>query len=227
MPPHVLVSYDDTQDDRDALALGRALHELGGALTLAYVRHAALGCPDREAIASHTAHALLDRGAALVDDPSVECRVVVHPSTSAGLAELAGAIEADVIVFGSEYRTPAGHVAPGRSAQALLENGPAAVALAPAGFADVSPELDVVAVLPGTADEAAIETAYSIAGRHEARVTDDPRGADLIVVGSRPEAREGRVMVSARAAAAIEQARVPVLVVGRDAVLSFETLATV
>ena len=35
----IIVSYDDTDNDRDALALGRLLAYSGAELSLAYVRH--------------------------------------------------------------------------------------------------------------------------------------------------------------------------------------------
>ena len=40
MTPRIIVSYDDTDNDRDALALGRLLAGGGADLSLAYVRHA-------------------------------------------------------------------------------------------------------------------------------------------------------------------------------------------
>ncbi len=39
MAPHAIVSCDDTENDHDALRLGRILGEAGAQLTLAYVRH--------------------------------------------------------------------------------------------------------------------------------------------------------------------------------------------
>ncbi|HET9124999.1 MAG TPA: universal stress protein [Solirubrobacteraceae bacterium] len=229
MAPHVIVSYDNTQNDRDALMLGRLLHDLGAPLTLAYVRHAPLVDPAQERAAARSAAALLEHGAALLGEPFVDRRVLMSPSTSAGLAGLAGELAAQVIVFGPEYRTPQGRVGIGRTAEALLESGPTAVALAPAGYAECAGtrDLAIIGILPGTADEAAIETAFSLAARHEARVTDRPHDADLLVVGSRPQARQGRVTISSSAARAVEQASVPVLVVARGAPLSFETLVTV
>ncbi|HTU28048.1 MAG TPA: universal stress protein [Solirubrobacteraceae bacterium] len=228
MAPHVIVSYDDTENDQDALMLGRLFHDIGAALTLAYVRHAPQANLERELLAAHEAEQRLERGTALLGDPYVERHVVMCPSTSEGLARLADEVAADVITFGPEYRTPKGRVAAGRSAQALLENGPAAVALAPAGYAASAGarDLDTIGVLPGTADEAAIETAFSLAARHEARVTQAVAGVDLLVVGSRPQARPGRVMISSSAAQAIEQATVPVIAVARDAALRFETLVS-
>ena len=227
MAPHAIVSYDDTQNDHDAIALGRTLRAAGAQLTLAYVRHATHDRPDLEELSQHEAEALLVRGALSLDDQSVDRRVVLSGSTGEGLGWLAAHQDADIIVFGSDYRTPTGRVAIGRSAQALLEGGPAALALAPAGYAVAAREVATIGVLGGSADEAAIETAFSLADRLDAKVIDGDRGADLLVVGSRAEAREGRVMITSRAANAIEEATSPVLITARAVPLSFETLVTV
>jgi nucleotide-binding universal stress UspA family protein len=227
MTPHAIVSYDDTQNDRDALMLGRILHEAGARLTLAYVRHAVHRCPDDEELSHHGAHALLERGADWLSEPRLPRRVVVNASTSEGLRWVAAAEQADMIVFGSDYRTPPGRVSAGRSAQALLESGLSALALAPADYAAVAEqEISTVGILRGTADEAAIETAFSIADRLDAAVVDRDRGVDLLIMGSRPEAPAGRVMLTSHAANAIEEATSPVLIVARGVPLHFETLVT-
>ncbi|MDQ6835441.1 MAG: universal stress protein [Actinomycetota bacterium] len=223
-----LISYDDTENDHDALALGRILAGAGAELTLAYVRHTKDDRPEREALAGHEADALLERGVHWLDDPHAERRVVVSGSTAEGLGWLAQREQADVIVFGSEYRTRTGHVSVGRSAQTLLERGPAALALAPAGYRDhYQGPVATIGVLPGSADEAAIETAFSLAARLQATVVDRERGVDLLVVGSRSDAPRGRLSVSSRSQNAIEEAISPVLVIARGAALEFErTLVT-
>jgi nucleotide-binding universal stress UspA family protein len=227
MAPHVIVSYDDTRDDRDALMLGRMLHELGATLTLAYVRHAAQAHHASEALADHEAHDLLERGVQAIGDPAVGRQVVMSPSTGEGLARLAAETDADLIVFGPEYRTATGHVSIGHSAQTLLENGPAAIALAPAGFAAAGVrEPATIGVLPGAADEAAVQTAQALAGRLHATVVDRGRGVDLLVVGSRAEAREGHVMLTAAATSAVEEATAPVIITARDVALRFDALVT-
>jgi nucleotide-binding universal stress UspA family protein len=227
MAPHAIVSYDDTQNDHDALRLGRLLRDAGAELTLAYVRHTQHRRPDDERLSQQEAEQLLQRGVRWLDDSYVERRVVVSPSTAEGLGWLAGQEEADLIVFGSEYRTPRGRVAIGRSAQTLLEGGPVALALAPADYA-VAGDHDIrtIGIIRGSADEAAIETAFSLAGRLDAEVVDSQRGVDLLVAGSRREAPDGRVMITAHAQNAIEQATAPVLVVARRVALRFETLVT-
>ena len=228
MSPNAIISYDDTQNDHDALMLGRVLRDAGARLTLAYVRHATHRQPDAEQLSQHEADALLERGARWLDDQYVERRVVLSPSTPDGLRWLAEQEQADVVVFGSDYRTPRGHVAVGRSAQTLLEGGPVALALAPADYAATGEyEIHRIGVLSGSADEAAIETAFAIAGRLDAQVVDSDRGLDLLVVGSRQEAREGQVSITSRAQNAIEEATAPVLIVARRAPLRFETLVTV
>ena len=227
MTPHAIVSYDDTQNDRDALMLGRILRDAGARLTLAYVRHAVHRCPDEEEFSHHEAHALLERGACWLDEPDTPRRVVMNASTGEGLAWLAAAEQADMIVFGADYRTPRGHVSVGRSAQTLLEGGLSALALAPAEYAAAGPpDINTVGVLRGTADEAAIETAFSIADRFDATVVDRDRAVDLLVVGSRPEAGAGRVMLTSHAANVIEEATSPVVIVARGVPLYFETLVT-
>jgi nucleotide-binding universal stress UspA family protein len=227
MATHAIVSYDDTQNDHDALMLGRTLRDAGAELTLAYVRHAQHRRLDHEQLSQQEAEQLLERGARWLEDNYIERRVVVSPSTGEGLGWLARQEEADVIVFGSDYRTPRGHVAIGRSAHTLLEGGPAALALAPGAYASSADrEIRTIGVLRGSADEAAIETAFSLAGRLNATVVDSERGIDLLIVGSRREARDGRVMITSNARNAIEQATTPVLVVARGVSLHFETLVT-
>jgi nucleotide-binding universal stress UspA family protein len=224
---HAIVSYDDTQNDLDALMLGRILRDAGARLTLAYVRHATHRRADHEQLSQQEADGLLERGARWLDDQYAERRVVVSPSTGEGLAWLAGQEQGDIIVFGSDYRTRRGHVSVGRSAQTLLEGGPAALALAPAEYAAAGDhEIRTIGVLGGSADETAIETAFSLAGRLDAKVVDSDRGVDLLVVGSRQEAREGRVTITSRAHNAIEEATAPVLIVARGITLRFETLVT-
>jgi nucleotide-binding universal stress UspA family protein len=228
MTPIAIVSYDDTQNDLDALMLGRTLRDAGAKLTLAYVRHATHRQAAHEQLSQHEAEALLERGARWLDDQYTERRVVVSPSTADGLGWLAAQEQADIIVFGSDYRTRSGHVAIGRSAETLLERGPAAIALAPADYATRRDhDIHTIGVLSGSADEAAIETAFSLAERLDAKVVNADRGVDLLVIGSRQEAPEGRVMITSSAQNAIEEATAPVLIAARGVPLRFETLVTV
>ncbi len=213
----IIVSYDDTDNDRDALALGRLLAYSGAELSLAYVRHSQGG-----ALEEREAEELLARGAESVGAPDMPRNVVVNAGTSVGLTELAERENADVIVFGSEYRTAPGTVKPGIPAHKLLLGGPAALAVAPAGLRS-NPSLSVNTV--GVIDEgdpAARETAESLAAALGASVAEHGSGPlDLLVVGSRPESPAGKVTLSAASDYAVETATCPVLVVPRGSAVSF------
>lgn len=224
MTPTAIISYDDTLNDHDALALGRLLGGAGANLLLAYVRHTIEVEPTREELQEHDAEALLERGARWLGDLDVERRVVLSPSTGEGLRWLSEHEAAEIVVFGSDYRTAAGHVSPQRSTQTLLEGGPAAVAIAPANYRSRrEPAVLRIGVPAVSGDRAALETARALAERVGAEVVSDTRLVDLIVIGSRPEAAEGRVMVSAQASNAIENATCPVLVVPRAVTIRFDS----
>jgi nucleotide-binding universal stress UspA family protein len=214
----IIVSYDDTDNDRDALALGRLLAFSGAELSLAYVRHAQGG-----ALEEKQAEELLERGAASVGAPDMPRHVVVNPGTSVGLTELAEREGGDIIVFGSEYRTAPGLVKPGISAHKLLLGGPAAIAVAPAGLnSNPSVSVNTVGIID-EGDPSARETAESLAGALGASVAEFGGGpVDLLVVGSRPESPQGKVTLSAASDYAVEAATFPVLVVPRGVALSFD-----
>ena len=222
MAPRIIVSYDDTDNDRDALALGRLLAQGGGELSLAYVRHAQQSDSEREALEEREAEALLEHGAQLLGNPDVRRHVIVHASTGDGLRELALRAQADIVVFGSDYRTASGAVTPGASSQRLLNGGPAAVAIAPADFRSLLPHrTDRVSVLDD-GDAAAMETARSLAASLDAEaVTADDDHGDLLVLGSTASGRSGRVMLSASAGYELETATVPVLAVAHGKPVRF------
>lgn len=217
MALRIIVSYDDTDNDRDALALGRLLAISGAELSLAYVRHSEGG-----ALEQREAEDLLARGAESVGAPDMPRHVVVNPSTSTGLAELAEREQADAIVFGSEYRTAPGAVAPGRPAHQLLLGGPAAIAVAPAGLRS-NPSVSINTVgLIDEGDPTARETAQSLATALGATVVEHGKGhCDFLVVGSRPESPQGKVTLSAASDYEVETSTCPVLVAPRGKSLSF------
>jgi len=223
MATKIIISYDGTNNEDDALALGRVFAGTGAEAVLAYVRHTHEAEPDREKLAQEQAEALLEKGAELFGDPNVQREVVSDRSTPAGLAALAERIGADVIVFCSDSHTATGRVSVGNSASRLLEGGPVAVAIAPAGLADAPGELvNDVAVIGDGADAAAAQTAASLADALGATVVPAGEGrADLLVVGSRPEAREGTLALSAASENLIDEARCAVLAVPHGVALRF------
>lgn len=221
MALNIIVSYDDSDNDRDALALGRLLAFSGAELSLAYVRHSFGQSLDQQA-----AEQMLVRGAESVGTPDMPKYIVANPATSVGLAELAAQEGADVIVFGSEYRTANGLVKPGISAHKLLLGGGSAIAVAPAGLRS-NPALSVNTVgVIEEGDPAARQTADSLAAALGATVAEHGSGPlDLLVVGSRKEAPAGKVVLSAASDYAVEAANYPVLVIPRGTALDFSGAA--
>jgi nucleotide-binding universal stress UspA family protein len=216
MGADVIISYDGTANDDDALVLGGLLVGDTSKLALAYVRHAPEFDPRREALAQHDAERRLEQGAARLGDPNIPRYVVLSASTGVGLQQLAESEGASVIVFGSDYRTPPGHAEPPASAQQLLEVGAVGIAVAAAGLrAEPNPKLSSIAVLPVDGHEAAQQTAEALAAKLGAQIVpaDETAAADLIVVGSQPDAPAGRVALSGSARTMLDASRGSVLVV--------------
>jgi len=223
MPAKIIVSYDGTDNDRDALALGQILAGAGASLELAYVRHAHEAESGRERYAGDEAEELLAEGAASIGQPGLARHVVLSASTAEGLRELAVAEQADMIVFGSEYRTAPTHVDPQASARRLLNGGPVALGLAPAAFAERRPErFESIVAISEDGDPSALETAEALARRLGGAVGKDAtRGADLLVLGTKPGIPTGRVTLSAASEYLIDLATCPVLVVPRGVAVGF------
>ena len=220
MPAKIIISYDDTDNDRDALALGRLLAQAGADVSLAYVRHTPTADGDLE---EGAARDLLRRGAEALGRPDAQLHVVASASTGEGLWKLAEQEGADAIVFGSEYRTAPGTVRPGTSAQRLLEGGPCAVAIAPAKlYARTDAAIRRIGLLADVPTGGANGTAQTLSAALGAEVVRAADGnVDLLVVASRPEAPAGRVNISAAAAYAVETATCPVLVVPHSVTVPF------
>ena len=220
MSANIIISYDGTYNEDDAVALGRVFAHAGAHVSLAYVRHTHEPDTDRETLAQHEAEALLERGVELLDDAGTPRHVVTDRSTPEGLSALAEQIGADMVVFCSDSHTAKGHIAVGNSAQRLLDGGATAVAIAPAGFAQGAgaPPQRVGVVGDGSAHASAEALAGALGA---GMVAADAQGADILVVGSRPEAEEGHVSLSAASENLIEIATCPVLVVPRGKTLAF------
>jgi nucleotide-binding universal stress UspA family protein len=218
---NIIVSYDGTDNDQDALALGEIFAGAGASLILAYVRHSR-GTGEAERLAEKDAEALLAEGAASVGKPDMPKHVVLSASTPLGLRELAASENAEMIVFGSAYRTTPGYVYPQTSAERLLDGGRTAIALAPAGYRDATSPIKTIASIAEEGDASAIDTSEGLASRFSAEYIGKPNGggADLLVVGSAPQTATGQVRVSAAAAYMIELIRCPVLVLPRGVALT-------
>jgi len=212
MSSDLIVSYDGTPNDDDALALGWLLARTGATLALAYIRHSREFDPRREELAQHDAERRLEQGAVWLEDPDIPRHVVFSGSTGQGLEQLAEAEQASVIVFGSDYRTPPGRAEPGTTAQRLLEGGSAAIAVAAAGLRTrTDAGIETIAVAGG-ADTTARDTAEVLAAKLGAEIVDLGPPVDLIVVGSQPGASARRITLSGSTRSLLNTARGSVLV---------------
>ncbi len=212
----VIVSYDGTANEDDAIALGRILGNAGAEVSLAYVRHT----PEAD---SEQAQEVLAKGAEILGNPAAGRHVVTDPSTPRGLSALAAAEGADVVVFCSDSHTAKGHVAIGNSAERLLEGGNAAVAIAPVDLAEVPGGAKISRIVSvGDADGGADDTANALAaalGASVEPVANDQ--TDLLVIDSRPDVEPGRVSISSSASHLIENSTCAVLVLPRGSRLQF------
>jgi nucleotide-binding universal stress UspA family protein len=222
MAPRIIVSYDGTANDRDALALGELLARSGAALDLAYVRHSEESETARERLAEAEARTLLATAAEELGG-GVSTHVVLSGSTPEGLRGLAVETGADMIVFGSDYRTAPGHVDPQSSARRLIDGGPVAIGLAPAAFGNgTTPPVATVGAVGDDGDPCVRETAEAIAGKLNAAVAERASSdIDLLVVGSKSGTVTGRITISAAADYLIELARCPVIILPRGVAVAF------
>jgi hypothetical protein len=212
MPATIIVSYDGTANEDDAVALGRVLGQAGAKVAIAYVRHT----PDSDG----DVQGILERGAALLGDEQAATHVVTDRSTPEGLAALAAREHADAIVFCSDSHTAPGRVSIGKSAERLIEGGRTAVAIAPVDFAADAAIRRIVAV--GEAEGGARRTAERLAEVLDAQVEPVAgEDTDLIVIDSRADAQPGVVSISSSAVHLIEIASAAVLVLPRDAQPAF------
>lgn len=146
----IIAGFDGSEGGEDAIALGRLLADRTGAeLTVAGVMpnqaarrllEASVGGPERDI--ERDVERRVRRAAAAA---GAEATVVASGSPAHGLHDLAQETDADVIVIGSS-KADVGHVHAGRTASQLLSGSPAAVAVAPVGYRDDHPALNVIGV---------------------------------------------------------------------------------
>ena len=221
MSADLIISYDGTPNDDDALALGKLLAGTGATLALAYIRHSREFDPRREELAQHDAERRLQQGVAWLGDPGIPRHVVFSGSTGEGLEQLAEAEEASVIVFGSDYRTPPGRAEPGTSAQRLLDGGTVAIAVAAAGLrTETDAGIGSIGVVSAGGDTAARQSAEALSAKLGATIVElGPPSIDLIVVGSQLNGSSRRITLSGASRTVLNTARGSVLVLPSATVL--------
>jgi nucleotide-binding universal stress UspA family protein len=148
----VVAGYDGSPGSQDALALAALLAQPGSSLVAARVfapppRLLTGGAADlwldHHADEQRTQVAELEQAARAAG--ATPERIVAR-SPEAGLHDLAGELEADLIVVGSAHVGPEGVISAGPVAERLLHGSPCAVAIAPRGFKDRGQDLRVIGV---------------------------------------------------------------------------------
>ena len=182
----------------------------GGELSLAYVRHTQQPDSAREALEEKEAEELLaQRRRGARRRQKIPRHVVVHASTSAGLWELAEQEKADVIVFGSDYRTAAGRRHARHLGPADADRRPRAPSPSRPPASATTPVRDQQHRRPrrGGRRRRRLETAKSLADALGATVAEPARGQPTCSSSApRPASPKGHVNLSARAGYAIETA---------------------
>jgi nucleotide-binding universal stress UspA family protein len=223
--PKIVVGIDGTPRSEDAVAFATVLARLAGTgLLLAYVYGS------EESLAD--AHALLDPRRDAVSHLTVEITAYADASPARGLARIASARGADIIVVGSSHRAGVGLVVPGSTGERLLHDSDRAVAIVPAFWRSrhAGPPVRFGCGYDGSVQaEAALATATALTqvASGELDVIDsatDPVYAlvershelDLLVLGSRGKSPVNAAVTGSVSTHVIRDAACPVLVVTHD-----------
>jgi len=162
----VLVGLDGSESAGEALALAQRLVEPDGVLILACVDvHRPFHLPHAHGQPA-AAEVLAAARAEVESDVAITCVERDAASAARGLTEIGEEERAEVAVLGSRRPAPEGRVSPGRTALRLLQGGPCAVAVAPAGAHDRDRFRHVGVAYDGSPEAgAALAAAYAIAAR--------------------------------------------------------------
>ena len=213
MPLKIIVSYDDTDNDRDALALGRLLAFSGAELSLAYVRHSVRAGRSRRS---------RRRSCSPAEPPRSARRTC--PATSSSTPGPASASPS-----WPSARTPTSSSSAPSTAPPRARSSPASPPTnccsagrrrspspRPACTSHPSVSVNTVGVLDeGDAERHGDREQPRRRARRRASASHGAGPVDLLVVGSRPESPQGKVTLSAASDYAVEAATYPVLVTPR------------
>ena len=174
----IILGYDGSAQSTDALELARLIAAQGDRTVV--VTHVVPRPPPYDAttreyvmLVRHHDHSVLDPALHALARLRVDARPIESPSPARGLHEVAEEEGASLIVIGSTHRGPVGRVVLGSVGELLLAGTPAAVAVAPKGFASRAPgSISSVTVGFNRAPEgnAALRTAAALAGDLRAKL---------------------------------------------------------
>jgi nucleotide-binding universal stress UspA family protein len=174
----ILLGYDGSEQSQDALALARMLASAGNrSVVVAHVipKPPPYDARTREYVTLVREHdrAVLDPALAQLAGLQVESHPIESASPARGLHELVEEERASLVVIGSTHRGPVGRVLLGSVGEVLLAGTPAAVAVAPKGFARARPEAIrtvSVGVKRAAEDDGALRAAAALASDLGARL---------------------------------------------------------
>lgn len=170
---NVMVGVDGGRDGRDAIALGAALCNPDGRLTLAHISAgiASVNLNFDPADARRESLALLERERAATGAVA-ELVSVASRTVGRGLHLLVERAAADLLVVGSCKRGGLGRVFVGDDTRASLHGASCAVAVAPHGYATHPAAIRTIGVAyNGTPEaDAALAVARGLAARHDAAI---------------------------------------------------------
>jgi len=186
----IVVGYDDSDQAKDALALGKQIADVTGAELI--VSHVFLFHPlmrgGIDSVEIEEERELDAQIAAVATDIGAKSRNVESTSVARGLHELAEETGADLVIVGSSRHGKAGQTLLGNVAVALMHGSPCAVAVAPSGYRDgaAEPVSDILVGYDGSPEsKLALEAAYDLARAYDAPVR-------LIAVADPPPIVVGR-----------------------------------
>ncbi len=147
----VVVGYIESDEGRDAVALGRLVAQATGAeLVLAgvfpYGLPVDMTSPKVKKLLEEGEIALAKKLQGAADAVGAKAEPFPSSSRARGLHDAALELNADLVVVGSSSRAGLGRVLAGNVALQLLQGSPCAVAVAPKGFAKSQPSLAVIGV---------------------------------------------------------------------------------
>ena len=174
---NVVVGVDRHGGGRDAIALSTKLLAPDGELSLAHV-HAGDVRIGRRSTAEHNL-AEREQSLELLENARTAAGVQAHlhsresSGVGRGLHELCEVIGADLLVVGSSRRGLVGRVLIGDDTHAALNGAPCAIAIAPAGYAELPVAIREIGVGYNSSPESqhAVAVARTVAAEHDARLS--------------------------------------------------------
>jgi len=131
----ILVGYDDSDQAKDALALGGQIADATGAeLTLVGVSQFDPVWQDWDPHFRDADAEFGDQLRAAAESAGAGVEHVPSSSPARGLHDLAEKLQADLVVVGSSHQGRAGQILAGSTGMALLHGAPCAVGIAPDGY---------------------------------------------------------------------------------------------